>query len=76
CCESCLFTLLNPVAPPLTQGSPSLCTSPAARILNSPLIRTDIYLGASPHPGPEVPHIRGVSTHTQTPHMTQRHQRG
>uniref|UniRef100_A0A5K3FVS0 Uncharacterized protein n=1 Tax=Mesocestoides corti TaxID=53468 RepID=A0A5K3FVS0_MESCO len=23
CCDSCLFTSLNPVAPPPTQGSPS-----------------------------------------------------
>uniref|UniRef100_A0A5K3FDV9 Nuclear receptor domain-containing protein n=1 Tax=Mesocestoides corti TaxID=53468 RepID=A0A5K3FDV9_MESCO len=57
CCESCLFKRLNPVAPPPTQGSPFRSMSPAARILNSPLIRTNIYLGLSSHLG------LGVITH-------------
>uniref|UniRef100_A0A5K3EY30 DUF676 domain-containing protein n=1 Tax=Mesocestoides corti TaxID=53468 RepID=A0A5K3EY30_MESCO len=51
--------------------------SPAARILNSPFIRTNIYLGVSPHLGLGVSaHIRDINTHAQTPHATQRHQRG
>uniref|UniRef100_A0A5K3FPE0 Uncharacterized protein n=1 Tax=Mesocestoides corti TaxID=53468 RepID=A0A5K3FPE0_MESCO len=54
--------------------------SPAARILNSPFISTNIYLGVSPHLGLDVracmTHIRGINTHAPTPHTTQRHQRG
>uniref|UniRef100_A0A5K3FI25 Uncharacterized protein n=1 Tax=Mesocestoides corti TaxID=53468 RepID=A0A5K3FI25_MESCO len=54
--------------------------TPAARILHSPLIGTNIYLGSSSHLGLNVSacmtHIRGINTHAQTPHTTQRHQRG
>uniref|UniRef100_A0A5K3FCK5 Ovule protein n=1 Tax=Mesocestoides corti TaxID=53468 RepID=A0A5K3FCK5_MESCO len=51
CCESCLFTPLDPVAPPPTRGSPFRGMSPVARILNSLLIHTDIYHGLSSHQG-------------------------
>uniref|UniRef100_A0A5K3EZQ6 Uncharacterized protein n=1 Tax=Mesocestoides corti TaxID=53468 RepID=A0A5K3EZQ6_MESCO len=61
CRESCLFTPPNPVAPPPTQGSPFRSMSPAARILNSPLICTNIYLGVSPHLGLDV---NACMTHT------------
>uniref|UniRef100_A0A5K3FD56 Arginine vasopressin receptor 2 n=1 Tax=Mesocestoides corti TaxID=53468 RepID=A0A5K3FD56_MESCO len=35
CCDSCLFTALNPVAPLPTQSCPLHSMSPAAGILNS-----------------------------------------
>uniref|UniRef100_A0A5K3G068 Ovule protein n=1 Tax=Mesocestoides corti TaxID=53468 RepID=A0A5K3G068_MESCO len=54
CCESCLFTPLIPVAPPPTQDPPFCSMSPAARILNSPLIHTSLYLGLSSHLGLDV----------------------
>uniref|UniRef100_A0A5K3EQ92 Uncharacterized protein n=1 Tax=Mesocestoides corti TaxID=53468 RepID=A0A5K3EQ92_MESCO len=59
--ESCLFTTLNPVAPPPTQGSSFRCRPPAARILNSHLIHTDTYLGLSSHP---VLDVNTCITHT------------
>uniref|UniRef100_A0A5K3F794 Uncharacterized protein n=1 Tax=Mesocestoides corti TaxID=53468 RepID=A0A5K3F794_MESCO len=53
--------------------------SPAALILNSSLIYTDISLGLFSHGGLDVSacmtHTRGINTHAQTPHRTQRHQR-
>uniref|UniRef100_A0A5K3F4T0 Uncharacterized protein n=1 Tax=Mesocestoides corti TaxID=53468 RepID=A0A5K3F4T0_MESCO len=49
------------VAPPPTQGSPCRSTSPAPRFLNSPFIRTNIYLGVSPHTGLDV---SACMTHT------------
>uniref|UniRef100_A0A5K3F5V2 Uncharacterized protein n=1 Tax=Mesocestoides corti TaxID=53468 RepID=A0A5K3F5V2_MESCO len=42
--------------------------SPAARILNSPLIHTNIYLGLSLHLGLGV--SARINTHAQTPHTT------
>uniref|UniRef100_A0A5K3G3R4 Secreted protein n=1 Tax=Mesocestoides corti TaxID=53468 RepID=A0A5K3G3R4_MESCO len=60
-CASCLFTPLKPVALPPTQGSPFRSMSPAARILNSPFISPNIYLGASPHLGLDV---SACMTHT------------
>uniref|UniRef100_A0A5K3EHC3 Uncharacterized protein n=1 Tax=Mesocestoides corti TaxID=53468 RepID=A0A5K3EHC3_MESCO len=51
--------------------------SPASRSLNSPLIHTHIYLELSSHLGLDVKsHIPGINTHAQTPHTTQRRQRG
>uniref|UniRef100_A0A5K3ETL1 Uncharacterized protein n=1 Tax=Mesocestoides corti TaxID=53468 RepID=A0A5K3ETL1_MESCO len=54
--------------------------SPATQFLNSPFISPNIYLGVSPHIGLDVSacmtHIRAMHTHAQTPHTTQRHQRG
>uniref|UniRef100_A0A5K3FTE5 Uncharacterized protein n=1 Tax=Mesocestoides corti TaxID=53468 RepID=A0A5K3FTE5_MESCO len=54
--------------------------SPAARILNSLLIHTNVYPGLSSHMGLDV---SACMTHTseaycvsQTPRTTQRHQRG
>uniref|UniRef100_A0A5K3FGB4 Ovule protein n=1 Tax=Mesocestoides corti TaxID=53468 RepID=A0A5K3FGB4_MESCO len=52
--ESCFSTSLNPAAPPPTQGSPFRSISPVVRILNSPLIHMDIYLGLSSHLGFDV----------------------
>uniref|UniRef100_A0A5K3F2Y0 Uncharacterized protein n=1 Tax=Mesocestoides corti TaxID=53468 RepID=A0A5K3F2Y0_MESCO len=43
-CDSCLYTPYPP-----TQGSPFRSVSPAARILNSLNIRTNIYPGLSSH---------------------------
>uniref|UniRef100_A0A5K3G5R5 Ovule protein n=1 Tax=Mesocestoides corti TaxID=53468 RepID=A0A5K3G5R5_MESCO len=43
-----VYSTPNPVAPPPTQGSPCRSMSPAARILNSPFISSNIYLGVSP----------------------------
>uniref|UniRef100_A0A5K3ERX1 Uncharacterized protein n=1 Tax=Mesocestoides corti TaxID=53468 RepID=A0A5K3ERX1_MESCO len=48
CRESCLFTPLNLVAPPPTQGSPFRSMSPAARSLNSPSF-TRILILDYPH---------------------------
>uniref|UniRef100_A0A5K3FDQ9 Uncharacterized protein n=1 Tax=Mesocestoides corti TaxID=53468 RepID=A0A5K3FDQ9_MESCO len=56
-----MHTPVKPVAPPPTQGSPFRSMSPAARILNSPLINTDIYRGVSPHLGLDV---SACMTHT------------
>uniref|UniRef100_A0A5K3EYQ9 Uncharacterized protein n=1 Tax=Mesocestoides corti TaxID=53468 RepID=A0A5K3EYQ9_MESCO len=46
--------------------------SPAARILNSPFISTNIYLGVSPHlvfdVGASIPHTSEVYIHTRKPH--------
>uniref|UniRef100_A0A5K3EF15 Secreted protein n=1 Tax=Mesocestoides corti TaxID=53468 RepID=A0A5K3EF15_MESCO len=53
-CESCLFIPLNPVAPPPTKGSSFCSMSPATRILNFPLIHTNIYPGLSSHLGLDV----------------------
>uniref|UniRef100_A0A5K3EJ67 Uncharacterized protein n=1 Tax=Mesocestoides corti TaxID=53468 RepID=A0A5K3EJ67_MESCO len=54
CCESCLFTPRNPVAPLPTQGSPFRRVSPAAGIINSLFIHTNICHRLSPHPGLDV----------------------
>uniref|UniRef100_A0A5K3EPE0 Secreted protein n=1 Tax=Mesocestoides corti TaxID=53468 RepID=A0A5K3EPE0_MESCO len=46
-------SLIRSLQPP-TQGSPCRSTLPVARILNSSLIRTNIYLGFSSNLGPDV----------------------
>uniref|UniRef100_A0A5K3F058 Ovule protein n=1 Tax=Mesocestoides corti TaxID=53468 RepID=A0A5K3F058_MESCO len=57
---------------PPTQGSPCRRRSPATRILNSPFISPNIYLGASPHLGLYVSacmtHTSKALIHTLKPH--------